>query len=52
MTPVCEVCGQLLPSYYCTNSRCQECHRTYCTPGGNTDPGHGRGWPPTKEPTP
>lgn len=42
---VCEVCGKGLREDYsrCTNGRCGECHRLYCTPGGDTSPGHGRG---------
>lgn len=41
----CELCGRdtSVDSGRCTNNRCSECHRRYCTPGGNTSPGHGRG---------
>lgn len=51
MTPrerlTCELCGTLLSrGTVCTNSRCGRCHQKYCTPGGNTSPGHGRGNPP------
>lgn len=41
----CEVCGASLKgdAGRCTNGRCSNCHRKYCTPGGETSPGHGRG---------
>lgn len=42
----CEVCDQTLGPDRCTNRRCGECHRAYCTSGGNTEPGHGLGYPP------
>jgi len=41
----CDVCGTR--EHYCTNDRCRACHRAYCTPGGSTGRGHGRGYPPT-----
>lgn len=45
---VCEVCGTNIGAVVerhqrCTNQRCGYCHRRYCTPGGDTEPGHGRG---------
>ena len=43
----CEVCGK--PEHYCTNDRCKDCHIRYCTPGGDTSPGHGRRWPKEKK---
>lgn len=46
-TRTCEVCGK--GPTHCTNSRCEPCHRRYCTPGGNDYPGHGRGNPPADE---
>ena len=45
----CELCDKPLVPFsqgddgHCTNSRCAQCHRRYCTPGGETSPGHGRG---------
>lgn len=39
----CVVCGVDIRSdpNRCTNSCCGKCHRDYCTPGGQTSPGHG-----------
>ena len=46
MKTFCEVCGgPTTAATRCTNGRCATCHRLYCTAGGNTEPGHGRGWP-------
>jgi hypothetical protein len=47
---VCNVCGRprrlvINPGGACTNGRCSDCHTACCTPGGNTDPGHGFGSP-------
>lgn len=43
----CEVCGEEASAQKggCTNRRCQKCHMRWCTPGGATEPGHGRRWP-------
>lgn len=42
----CEVCKTPINRRCrCTNGRCDQCHRDYCTPGGATEPGHGRRWP-------
>lgn len=40
-----EVCGMDISHDYgrCTNGRCWACHRDFCTGGGSTSPGHGRG---------
>lgn len=45
---LCEVCDadRRKGGGGCTNGRCTDCHRKYCTPGGETSPGHGRGRPP------
>lgn len=42
---VCNVCGEPLGSDRCTNGRCGRCHRSECTTGGQTSPGHGYGKP-------
>ncbi len=39
----CRTCDKKLGSDRCTNRRCGACHRSLCTPGGNTSPGHGVG---------
>jgi hypothetical protein len=41
MKRLCLLCKKA--ERYCTNGRCQECHRKHCTPGGDTSPGHGMG---------
>lgn len=45
---LCEVCDVDISRDHnrCTNGRCGKCHGKYCTPGGQTSPGHGRGRPP------
>lgn len=43
----CNVCGEPGGWNICTNGRCDTCHRTHCTPGGSTSPGHGFGLTPT-----
>lgn len=45
--PRCEVCRKPLAGdrNRCTNGRCGDCHVKWCTPGGNTSPGHGRRYP-------
>lgn len=40
----CNFCGAKAPAYQrCTNGRCVQCHRTVCTGGGASDPGHAFG---------
>ena len=40
---VCEVCERAFHEWdRCTNGRCPSCHRTHCTGGGATSPGHYR----------
>jgi hypothetical protein len=43
-TRQCKICGAETNKWMggCTNRRCADCHRRYCTPGGNTSPGHGK----------
>lgn len=44
----CEVCGKPVGTIgqgRCTNGRCASCHAQWCTPGGETSPGHNRRWP-------
>lgn len=43
----CEVCGidTSKDRGRCTDGRCSDCHRAYCSLGGETSPGHGRRWP-------
>ena len=37
----CTNCGRLVKRRdRCTNGRCPKCHRSACTPGGDTSPGH------------
>ena len=37
----CRNCGAPAPAAErCTNGHCAKCHRTHCTPGGATSPGH------------
>lgn len=48
MPKKCNVCGEPLDKHRCTNGRCRGCHAEYCTPGGNTYPGHGLGNPPER----
>ena len=40
---LCVVCDKPInrDPHRCTNSCCGECHTEFCTPGGNTEPGHG-----------
>lgn len=47
----CEICDKPIPKQTerCTNRRCLGCHRKWCTAGGETSPGHGRGYPPEKK---
>lgn len=47
----CNVCGgPASRETRCTNGRCGRCHRTYCTGGGASSPGHGRIEPERKSP--
>lgn len=48
----CEVCGTPKPPHpgyiwqgWCTNGRCRDCCRQYCTAGGVYSYGHDRTWP-------
>jgi len=46
-TRKCELCGSATTLWTgrCTNGRCEDCHRKFCGPGGDTSPGHARNWP-------
>lgn len=45
----CNYCGrrfsdpEFVVTWACTNGRCSDCHRTVCTAGGSTSPGHAYG---------